>query len=99
MLALYFLNTNMTTQLKEEMEALSTSYSLAVHNQIEGFKMQLKQVATLEGITQSDTTARDALLKQLAKASGFQYFAISDSSGKTSRKSDISKRDYFQAKN
>ncbi len=95
-LAIFIFNSKMTNQMQEDTGALSTSYSLAVRNQIEGFKMQLKQAAVLEGITQSDTKERDALLQQLAKSSGFQYFAISDSSGKTSRNSDISKREYFQ---
>ena len=86
----------MTAQLEEDVGALSTSYSLAVRNQIEGYKKQLEMAASLSDITQEDTVKRDALLAQLAQKAGFQYLALADSAGKTTRNSDIAEREYFK---
>lgn len=87
----------MVSQFEEDVGALSTSYSQAVNNQIQGFKKQLELAATLSDITQEDVTARDALLDQLAKKAGFQYLALANKDGQTSRDSTvfINERDYF----
>jgi methyl-accepting chemotaxis protein len=87
----------MVTQFTEDAGALSTSYSQAVNHQIQGFKKQLELAATLPEITQEDTAARDAMLNQLATKAGFQYLALADQMGQTSRDSTvyINERDYF----
>lgn len=94
--ALMIFYDNMTAQLMEDVGALSTSYSHAVHNQIQNFKKSIELSATLEGVTDADEAQRDALLAQLAKNTGFQYLALADSGGKTTRNSDIAQREYFQ---
>lgn len=87
---------NMTAQLEEDVGALSVSYSHAVHNQIQNFKKELELSASLEGITQTDAEQRDSLLARLAENTGFQYLALADSEGQTTRNSNIAQREYYQ---
>ncbi len=94
--ALMIFYNNMTAQLEEEVEALSVSYSHAVHNQIQNFKTGLEMSATLEDITKTRGVKRDVLLADLAKSLGFQYLALADKLGETTRNSNIVQREYFQ---
>ncbi len=87
---------NMSTQLEEDVSALSISYSHAVHNQIQSFRKELELAAALNEITQADAGNRDALLAKLAERTGFQYLALADSQGQTTRNSNISQREYYQ---
>lgn len=89
----------MVSQFEEDGGALSASYSQAVNNQIQGFKKQLELAASMAGITQEDHNARDIMLDQLAKKAGFQYLALADQTGQTSRDSTvyINERDYFKS--
>ncbi len=94
--ALMIFYNNMTAQLEEDVEALSISYSHAVHNQIQNFKTGLEMSATLEDITKARGVKRDVLLADLAKNLGFQYLALADKTGQTTRNSNIAQREYFQ---
>jgi methyl-accepting chemotaxis protein len=86
----------MTAQFEEDISALSKSYSLAVQNQVEGFKKSLELAAALDDVTESDPAWRYVVLDRLAKKSGFKYIALADSTGQTTRNSDISEREYFK---
>lgn len=86
----------MTAQLEENVGALAVSYSHAVHNQIQCYKKELELAASMNEITQEDTVERDALLAQIADKTGFVYLALADSTGQTTRNSNISEREYFK---
>lgn len=95
-LSLWIFYQNTITQLEEDTQALATAYSLTIKQQIQGFKEQLEVAASLEGITSENIDERNALLQQLAETTGFEYFALADSYGQTTRNSDISEREYFK---
>lgn len=87
---------NMDRQLNEDVEALTTAYSYAVDNQITKYKGEIELAASLSAVTQAAPEERDALLLQMAKTTGFEYFALADANGQTTRNSDISQREYFK---
>ena len=87
---------SMNRQLDEDVAALSTSYSHAVNNQIAKYKGELELAASLAAVTQSYPEQRDALLNQLAKTTGFEYLALADATGQTTRNSNIAEREYFK---
>ncbi len=87
---------NMSSQLQEDVNALSASYSKAVENQIRVFRNEIQLAASINGITSLEGQQKDELLKSLADKTGFEYLAVADATGQTSRNSDISKREYFQ---
>ena len=87
---------NMNNQLEEDVEALSVSYSHAVNNQIAKYKGELTLAAGLTALTQSSSEERDALLGQIAKSAGFEYLALADATGQTTRNSNIAEREYFK---
>lgn len=95
-LSLWIFYQNTVSQLEEDTQALATSYSLTIKQQIQGFEKELEMAASLEGITNENPDERDAMLAQLAETSGFGYFALADSQGITTRNSDIHEREYFQ---
>ncbi len=86
---------SMNRQLDEDVSALATSYNHAVSNQIAKYKGELELAASLGAVTQSYPEQRDALLNQLAKTTGFEYLALADATGQTTRSSNIAEREYF----
>ncbi len=95
-LTLFFSYRNTLTQLEEDAQALATAYSLAIQQQIQGFRNEIEIAASVEGITSEDLSVRDAALARLAYVTGFQYLALADGGGLTTRDSNISQREYFQ---
>lgn len=95
-LTLFIFYNNSISQLKEDSQALSTAYSLAIRQQIQGFQKEIGTVASFEGITSENPNEQEAMLTKLASNTGFGYFALADGNGKTTRNSDISQREYFQ---
>lgn len=87
---------NTISQLEEDSQALSTAYSLAIKQQIQGFQKEIEVAASLKDITTDRPAERDALLTELASTTGFEYFALADIHGQTTRNSDIYAREYFQ---
>ncbi len=87
---------SMNRQLDEDVSALSTSYNHAVSNQINMYKGELELAAGLPALTQAASEERDALLSQLAKTAGFEYLAVADATGQTTRNSNIAEREYFK---
>lgn len=94
--SLWMFYDNTIGQLQEDTSALGIAYSHAISNQILGFKKELELTAALPDVSQGDAAQRDALLQKIADDTGFQYLAIADNTGKTTRNSDISQREYFQ---
>lgn len=86
----------MIVQLEEDVSSLSDSYSLAVHNQIQNFKKELKLTASLEAITEGSAEERDALHAKIAETTGLEYLALANGDGETTRDSNIAHREYFQ---
>jgi len=87
---------SMNRQLDEDVTALSISYSQAVSNQISKYKGELELAAGLPAVTQAASEERDVLLSQIAKSAGFEYLAVADATGQTTRNSNIAEREYFK---
>lgn len=87
---------NMIDQLEENVESLSDGYSMAVQNQIQNFKKELRLSASLEAITEDNAEKRDALHARIADTTGLEYIALANENGETTRNSNIAHREYFQ---
>lgn len=87
---------SMTNQFEEDVNALSTAYSHAINNDIANMKGQLETAAAMKDISKMAASQRDDVLNTFSENSFFEYMAISNQNGKTSRNSDISEREYFK---
>ncbi len=91
---LFYFSSN--AQMQEDVSALAVAYSQGVQNKIQVYKNEITVAASVSEITSSDSAARNKLFSSLAEKGGFNYLALADASGKTTKGTDISSTDYFQ---
>lgn len=95
-MSLFVFYKNTMSQMEQDMQALSTAYSKTIQEQIEGFKKEIEIIASMESLASSDGEVLSQILLDFSSATGFEYFALADGEGLTTRDSDISQREYFQ---
>ena len=77
---------------------LAAAYKQSVDTAMDTFRNELKRTAQAEYVTSGSISKQEqtAQLEKEAKLAGFDYFAVADAQGKTSRSDSIADQIYFQ---